>query len=86
MSRRDTLIVRFIGLILLYTVVTTKKEEFSMKRQYKHSHLILYKPQQPPYPNAADSQYFAQKALDILTAIVSGVGFISAMVFLFTLA
>lgn len=57
-----------------------------MKRQCKHAHLTLYKPQQPPYPNAADSQYFAQKALDILTAIVSGVGFISAMVFLFTMA
>lgn len=41
---------------------------------------------QPAYPNAADNSYFAQKALDILTAIVSGMGVMFAMVFLLTLA
>ena len=34
------------------------------------------------YPNAADDRYFAGKALDILTALVSGAGFMCAMVFL----
>ena len=47
----------------------------------KHSHLTVYR-SQPAYPNAADSSYFAGKALNILTAIVSGLGFVSAMVFL----
>lgn len=41
---------------------------------------------QPAYPNAADDRYFAGKALDLLTAIVSGMGLVSAMLFLVTLA
>lgn len=57
-----------------------------MKRHNKHPYLTLYKPHQPPYPNAADNQYFVPKALDMITAIVSGVGFVSAMVFLVTMA
>ncbi len=40
---------------------------------------------QPAYPNAADANYFTGKALDIATAIVSGMGFITAMAFLVTL-
>ena len=39
-----------------------------------------------PYPNAADDRYFKSKALDLLTAIVSGMGLVSAMLFLVTLA
>ena len=57
-----------------------------MKRSRKYRHLKVYKPQQPRYPNAADTNYFAQKALDIITAIVSGLGFASAMLFLVTMA
>ena len=57
-----------------------------MIRHSKHLNLTLYTPQQPPCPNAADPGYFAQKAVDILTALVSVVGFVSAMVFLFTLS
>ena len=41
---------------------------------------------QPAYPNAADDHYFAGKALVLLTAIVSGMGLVSAMLFLVTLA
>lgn len=52
----------------------------------KYRHLTLVKPQEPLYPNAADHNYYTQKALDIATAIVSGMGFVSAMVFLVTLA
>ena len=55
-----------------------------MKKK-KYSHLKVVK-QQPAYPNAADSLYYRQKALDIVTAIVSGMGLVSAMVFLVTLA
>ena len=57
-----------------------------MKEQKHSRHLSVYTPRQPMYPNAADSQYFARKALDIVTAIVSGLGFVSAMLFLVTLS
>ncbi len=50
----------------------------------KHSHLSVV-PYQPPYPNAADPSYFTQKALDIVTGLVSCMGFVSAMVFLATM-
>lgn len=41
---------------------------------------------QPMYPNAADMQYFEEKALEILTAIFTGAGLISLMIFLVTIA
>ncbi len=54
---------------------------------YKRTHhLTVYKPSQPAYPNAADPSYFAAKALNVVTALVSALGFISAMVFLVTMA
>lgn len=57
-----------------------------MKKTKKHNHLSIYKPSQPVFPNAAEPRYFAEKALNILTAIVSGMGFASAMLFLATMA
>lgn len=57
-----------------------------MKTNRKRSHLTVYKPSQPAYPNAADNRYFAGKALNIMTAVVSGMGFVSAMLFLVTMA
>ena len=39
----------------------------------------------PRYPNAADHNYFARKALDVMTAIASGFGLFSAMIFLVTM-
>lgn len=56
-----------------------------MKHTTRNSALALYKPRCPQYPGAADDRYFAAKALDILTAIVSGMGMITAMLFLLTL-
>lgn len=50
-----------------------------------YSHLKVVE-SQPTYPNAASPQYYRQKALDIVTAIVSAMGFVSAMVFLVTIA
>lgn len=55
-----------------------------MKKQHRNPNLKLV--QQPKYPNAASPQYYRQKALDIVTAIISTAGFISAMVFLFTMS
>ena len=40
----------------------------------------------PAYPNAADNRYFLEKAVNIATAILSGIGIVFAMVFLVTMA
>ena len=41
---------------------------------------------QPMYPGAADANYFAEKALEILSAVLSGAGALSIMLFLVTMA
>lgn len=53
------------------------------KNQYPHLKIVQH---QLPYPNAADPQYYNQKALDIVTALISGMGLACAMIFLITLA
>ncbi len=40
----------------------------------------------PKYPNAASRESYRQKALDAVTAVVSVIGFLSAMLFLFTMS
>lgn len=55
-------------------------------KKNKYPHLKLIQQQEPLYPNAADHLYYRRKALDIFTGIVSGMGLVSAMVFLVTLA
>lgn len=57
-----------------------------MKTKKRNQNLTIYRANQPVYPNAADNRYFANKALNVMTAIVSGMGFVSAMAFLVTLA
>ena len=57
-----------------------------MKTKKGNRNLAIYYSKQPAYPNAADNRYFAGKALNVMTAIVSGMGCISAMAFLVTLA
>ena len=57
-----------------------------MKKNHRKNNTYANNHRQPAYPNAADDSYFAGKALDLLTAIVSGMGFVSAMLFLVTLA
>jgi len=56
-----------------------------MKRKSTYSHLSIVRTKEPIYPNAADHNYFARKALDVVTAIVSGFGLFSAMIFLVTM-
>ena len=51
-----------------------------MKQKYSDS------VRQPMYPGAADANYFKQKALDIFTALLSGTGAVSLMVFLVMMA
>jgi hypothetical protein len=38
-----------------------------------------------PYPNAAEPGYFAEKVLDGLTALITGIGAITVMIFLITM-
>ncbi|MEE0109296.1 MAG: hypothetical protein UEP57_00175 [Oscillospiraceae bacterium] len=57
-----------------------------MKQHKKYRHLKIYKPEQPIYPNAAGRSYYQAKAVDVITAIVSVMGFVSAMLFLVTMA
>lgn len=48
----------------------------------KHQ-LYIY---QPPVPNAAPPSYFTDRMLNALTAAVSAMGFVAAMVFLVVMA
>jgi hypothetical protein len=56
-----------------------------MKNKRKYSHLRFVNTKEPIYPNAADHNYFTRKALDVLTALASGFGLFSAMIFLVTM-
>lgn len=56
-----------------------------MKTKKQNAHLTVVKQRQPMYPNAADRNYRTARALNVMTALVSGMGFISAMVFLVTM-
>ena len=51
-----------------------------MKNNRNYPHLTVHHNLQPSYPNAADTRYFAKKLLDITTAVVSGMGFLTAMI------
>ena len=51
-------------------------------RNHAASHYVS----QPMYPNAADTNYFTQKSMEILTAVASGLGCIVGMVFLVIMA
>lgn len=57
-----------------------------MKYTKKNPYLSVRPRKGPAYPNAADERYFAAKALNVITAVVSGMGFATAMVFLGTMA
>lgn len=57
-----------------------------MKHTKKHRNSNVKYVRRPAYPNAADAGYFTGKLLQILTAVLSGMGFVSAMLLLVTLA
>ena len=56
-----------------------------MNNKKTYSHLRILETKAPRYPNAADHNYFKRKALDVMTAIASGFGLFSAMIFLVTM-
>ena len=55
-----------------------------MKHTVRKNHRELYV-YRTKYPNAASREYYRQKVLDAVTAVVSVIGFLSAMIFLFTM-
>ena len=57
-----------------------------MKKRKNSANLRVVRTDRPMFPNAADANYFRSKALDLCTAIVSGMGMVTAMVVLVTLA
>lgn len=52
----------------------------------KHKTISCSAARAPLFPNAADSNYFAEKALEILAALLTGIGTVYAMLFLLTMA
>lgn len=56
-----------------------------MKQKKRYSKLTVYQSEIPAYPNAASNSYFIRKILDITTAVVSGLGLVTAMIVLITL-
>ena len=57
-----------------------------MKATRSNRNLTIYRPNRPTYPNAADRNYVLGKLLNIVTAVVSGMGMVTAMVCLALLA
>ena len=55
-----------------------------MKQKKRNPNLHIYH-SQPRYPNAASNTYIKCRILDIATAVASGMGLITAMIFLITL-
>ena len=53
--------------------------------KHNPSRMTVHRSRGPAYPNAADRRYFVEKAVNVITAILSGIGFVSAMVFLATM-
>ena len=49
-----------------------------MKHTVRKNHRELYV-YRPKYPNAASREYYRQKVLDAVTAVVSVIGFLSAI-------
>ena len=56
-------------------MVRNKKEVLTMK---KKTYSIT---EQPAYPGAASKRYFIQKGLEALTAVASGMGFLTVLIF-----
>lgn len=56
-----------------------------MKHQESRSNLSIYRHYRRPYPNAADPNYFIDKLVDGMLALVTGMGSITFFLFLVTL-
>jgi len=73
----ENLKVRFIGLFLLYSVITTKsKEEHSMKA------IVMKDRNYIPYPGAATRKQQLHHFLDKCLLVASALGIVAALMFL----
>lgn len=52
------------------------------KHAARRTHLHVYR---RPYPNAADPSYYVDRIIDIMLAVVTGMGSVSALLFLVTM-
>jgi len=52
------------------------------KHARRNPHLHVYR---RPYPNAAEPSYYLNKVVDIMLAVATGMGTVSAMLFLVTM-
>ena len=52
--------------------------------KHNNQHTAMYR--QPMYPGAADERYFAQRSLEILSAILSGTGALTIMLLFVAMA
>ena len=53
-----------------------------MKQKKHNRNIYLVETKAPRYPNAADRSYYIRKAVDVATAIISGLGLVSVMLFM----
>lgn len=56
-----------------------------MKHQESKKNLSIYRHYRRPYPNAADPNYFIDKLVDGMLALVTGMGSITFFLFLVTI-
>ena len=56
-----------------------------MKHQESKKNLNIYRHYRRPYPNAADPNYFIDKLVDGMLALVTGMGSITFFLFLVTI-
>ena len=53
-----------------------------MKHTAKHHSYSARRGHRYAYPNAADSRYFAEKLLDGVTAVITGMGAVTVLLYL----
>lgn len=52
------------------------------KHAARRANLHIYR---RPYPNAADPSYYVNKVIDVMLAVVTGMGSVTALLFLVTM-
>lgn len=81
MTRYVLIIVHIMGYSILEneTVNYRDLEEKMMKKGMRHSYSSHYC---PAYPNEADTNYYKQKLLEVITGLLSGCGLTISIVLL----
>lgn len=82
---QKVLMVRFIGLMLLYTQVIQNNKEVSQMKTRKTRYYANDYRFGRDYPNAAHTSYFAERLLDRVTSVLTGMGIVFVLLFLLML-